>query len=313
MKTRSATVRPLAWLCGAMAIAMACPGYAEEGDDVAFYMKKGFVVIAETFVDEPVFEGCETDMAVPLGNGQTFVCAENGSIPLEIFPETVILRHPATGEVKVVIATYGFPGTLQGTPVAEPMTKPQPARTAPVAAVAEPRPAMVAPPVPAPVAAPAVAAPPPPPPPAPTPAPKATTPPPGPKPFPPALAAPAQVPPPAQVELIAPVAGTWRTSAVVSGSQVEAVAMLDANGNFNRFERWSIGLTVQIWGTYVVSPIEPTRLQMTQRPTGWQPKEWCVRGNLCTPLTYPESATQFTFLDRNTLRDETTQAIYKRE
>jgi hypothetical protein len=313
MKTRSATVRPLAWLCGAMAIALACPGYAEEGDDVAFYKGKGFVVIAETSVDEPVFEGCEVDMVVPLANGQSFVCAENGSIPLEVYPDAVILRHPASGEIKVVIATYGLKGVLQGTPKPEPAAKPSPARTAPAVAVTAPPPAVAAPPVAAPVAAPAVAAPPPPPTPSPTPATNATTPPPGPKPFPPALAAPAPVPAPAQVELIAPVAGTWRTSAVVSGSQVEAVAMLDANGNFNRFERWSFGLTVQIWGTYVVSPIEPTRLQMTQRPTGWQPKEWCVRGSLCTALTYPESAAQFTFLDRNTLRDETTKAVYKRE
>jgi tetratricopeptide (TPR) repeat protein len=144
------------------------------------------------------------------------------------------------------------------------------------------------------------------------------SPPPGPKPIPPAIAATppattAAAPPPSSVELIAPIAGTWRTSATIEGAQVEALAMLDPNGNFNRFERWSFGLTVQIWGTYTVSPISATQLHMSQTPIGWDPKEWCVDGSRCTPLNYPVSATQFTFIDPNTVRDETTQATYRRQ
>jgi tetratricopeptide (TPR) repeat protein len=157
----------------------------------------------------------------------------------------------------------------------------------------------------------------PPPPPAPASAP-APTPAPGPKPIPPALAttvpAPSTAAPPiSPAKLIAPIAGTWRTNATVGGAQVDAIAMLDPNGNFNRFERWNFGLTVQIWGTYSVSPMSATQLHMSQTPTGWDPKEWCVGGARCTPLNYPVSASQFTFIDADTIRDETTQAIYKRQ
>jgi tetratricopeptide (TPR) repeat protein len=144
------------------------------------------------------------------------------------------------------------------------------------------------------------------------------SPPPGPKPIPPAIAATPLAsntasPPPSPVKLIAPIAGTWRTSATIGGAQVEALAMLDPNGNFNRFERWSFGLTVQIWGTYTASPISATQLHMSQTPIGWDPKEWCVGGSRCTPLNYPVSATQFTFIDPDTVRDETTQATYRRQ
>jgi tetratricopeptide (TPR) repeat protein len=144
------------------------------------------------------------------------------------------------------------------------------------------------------------------------------SPPPGPKPIPPSIAAAppattAAAPPPSPVKLVAPIAGTWRTSATIGGAQVEALAMLDPNGNFNRFERWSFGLTVQIWGTYTVSPISTTQLHMSQTPVGWDPKQWCVGGSRCTPLNYPASATQFTFIDADTLRDETTQATYTRQ
>lgn len=311
----------------ALAIAAALPGtvWAEGGDDAAFFKQKGFVVVAETFADEPVFEGCEVGMRVPLDNGQTFECAVNGEIPLEVYPEVVILRHPASGEVKVVIATYEFPGTLHGAPSLPPAPPPG-ARTAAMPPIQPPPPGAIPPPAaPAvmapPAVAPAVAAKPfldmtPMAPPPVTPAGATTAPPPGPKPFPSSLAAPvtpATAPPPSPIRLVAPITGTWRTSAIVSGSQVDAVAMLDEDGNFNRFERWSFGFTVQVWGTYNVAPISPTKLQLTQRPTGWEPKQWCVRGGLCTTLSYPETAAQFTFLDANTIRDDNTQAVYRRE
>lgn len=322
MKTRIIDARRLL----ALAIAAALPGavWAEGGDDAAFFKQKGFVVVAETFADEAVFEGCEIGMRVPLDNGQTFECAVNGEIPLEVYPEVVILRHPATGEVKVVIATYEFPGTLRGAPSLP--SAPPGARTAAMPPIQPPPPGAIPPPAPPavlapPAVAPAVAAQPfldmtpmatPPA----TPAGGTAAPPPGPKPFPSSLAAPvtqATAPPPSPIRLVAPITGTWRTSAIVSGSQVDAVAMLDEDGNFNRFERWSFGFTVQVWGTYNASPISPTKLQVTQRPTGWEPKQWCVRGGLCTTLSYPETATQFTFIDANTIRDDNTQAVYQRE
>lgn len=120
-------------------------------------------------------------------------------------------------------------------------------------------------------------------------------------------------PPPTHVRLIAPVDGTWKAHATLGGASVDAIAMLNPDGSFNRFERWDFGLTVQIWGTYSVAAIAPTRFQLSQRPTGWEPKEWCVAGNICKPLSFPAAATQFTFLDANRLRDDQTQVIYERQ
>jgi hypothetical protein len=37
-----------------------------------------------------------------------------------------------------------------------------------------------------------------------------------------------------------------------------------------------------------------------------------VVGDVCEPLKYPASATQFTFLDANRVRDDETQVVYTR-
>lgn len=292
MKSCSIAPRRLVWLSTLLAVVLTCPVSADDDDDVAFYQKKGFVVVGETLPGGYLFEGCEVGEEILLDNGQTFVCAES-ILPTDFdpLPDVFILKHSMTGEIKVAFGTHSFEGirrtavkgTLQGAATAEPTPAPRPAR-APLGAA-----------VPAPVPEPKV------------------SPPPGPKPLPPAFGSPANATPPSQVKLIAPIMGTWRTSAAVSGAQVDVVAMLDADGNFNRFERWSFGLTVQVWGTYVASPITPTQVQLSQRPTGWEPKEWCIRGDVCTALSYPEGATQFTFLDADTIRDDNTKAVYKRE
>jgi|UPI00039E52D7 hypothetical protein len=312
--------RPVLWLSALLAVACAGPAGAED-NTVAFYQEQGFVVIGETAVettdgyDIVLFEGCETDKEIPLANGQTFVCEDNGWIPGEFWAEAVILKHPTTDEIKVVIANHTFKGTLRGEADPASLVAALPAATPPVAQPtqphAEPMP-VASPPVPTPGAQfPVVADLRPVP---------AAVPPPGPKPLPPAFSTPAPSPdvgspspPPLAATLIASVVGTWQTSLMLGGARVEGIAILDASGNFNRFERWDFGLTVQVWGTYTVSPISPTLFQLSQKPTGWEPKEWCVRGSLCTELKYPAAATQFTFLDADTLRDEQTKAIYQRQ
>ena len=306
MMTHYVAARPVLWLSALLAVAGAGPAGAED-NTVALYQEKGFVVVGETAVettdgnDIVLFEGCETGQEVPLANGQTFVCEDSGWIPEAFWAEVVILKHPTTGEVKVVIANHTFKGTLRGDAdpaslvAALPVSAPPVAQPAPRA---EPMP--VAPP-PAPALGPQPPAP-------------------GPRPLPPAFATPAPSPdvgspspPPLAATLIASVAGTWQTSLVLRGARVEGIAILDANGNFNRFERWDFGLTVQVWGTYTVSPISSTLFQLSQKPTGWEPQEWCVRDNVCTQLNYPAAATQFTFLDADRLRDEQTKAVYKRQ
>ncbi|WP_295437875.1 HEAT repeat domain-containing protein [uncultured Thiodictyon sp.] len=268
-------------------LAFAGPAAAAQ-DDVASYELKGFVVVDKTEVksteeDEFLFDGCAIGKQISLANGQTFVCQEDVTISPEFAAEVVILKHPATDEVKVLIAEQPFAGTLSGTTAPAVQTQPVPAP--------RPAPSVLAQPAPAP----------------------------GPRPLPPGFGTPApantaQVAPPRPpAQLIASVVGSWKTTVVVGDGQVDGIAMLDADGNFNRFERWSFGLTVQIWGTYIVSPISPTLFQLSQKPTGWEPKEWCVRGTICKALNYPAAATQFTFLDADTLRDEQTQAIYKRQ
>ena len=321
MMIHCVAARPVLWLSALLAVACAGPAGAED-NTVAFYQEKGFVVVSETTVettdgdDIVLFEGCETGQEVPLANGQTFVCEDRGWISPEFWAEVVILKHPTTGEVKVVIANHTFKGTLRGDADPASLAAALPASAPPVAQPVRPRPE------PMPVA----------PPPAPTPGsqpsvfgdlrpvPAAGPPPPGPKPLPPAFATPipspdvgSPSPPPLAATLIASVVGTWQTSLMLGGARVEGIAILDASGNFNRFERWDFGLTVQVWGTYTVSPISPTLFQLSQKPIGWEPREWCVRGSVCTELNYPAAATQFTFLDADTLRDEQTKAIYKRQ
>jgi hypothetical protein len=308
MMTHYVAARPVLWLSALLAVAGADPAGAED-NTVAFYQEKGFVVVGETAVettdgnDIVLFEGCETGQEVPLANGQTFVCEDSGWIPEAFWAEVVILKHPTTGEVKVVIANHTFKGTLRGDADPASLVAALPVAAPPVAQPAQPRaepmPAVAPPPVPA----------------------LGPQPPaPGPRPLPPAFATPAPSPdvgspspPPLAATLIASVAGTWQTNLVLRGARVEGIAILDANGNFNRFERWDFGLTVQVWGTYTVSPISPTLFQLSQKPIGWEPREWCVRGSVCTELNYPAAASQFTFLDADTLRDEQTKAIYKRQ
>ncbi|AUB82540.1 hypothetical protein [Candidatus Thiodictyon syntrophicum] len=326
MNTHCVAARHVLWLSVLLVVAGASPADAEdsdrvEDDTVAFYQGKGFVLVSTTEVevaegyDFILFEGCETGKEIPLANGQTFVCEDDGAISAEFMADVSILKHPTTGETKVVIANRTFKGTLKG--IADPASL---VAALPVAAPPAPQPS---PPVaePRPVAPPPAPAPGPQPPafgdlrPVPSPAP-----PPGPRPLPPTFATPAPAPgvgppspQPPSATLIAPVVGTWHTSLVLGGARVEGIAILEANGNFNRFERWDFGLTVQVWGTYTVSPISSTLFQLSQKPTGWEPQEWCVRDNVCTQLNYPAAATQFTFLDADRLRDEQTKAVYKRQ
>jgi hypothetical protein len=274
----------------------------------ASYRAQGFVEVGRTWVevtyDSPLFDGCEFDKRIDLGNGQQFICGETLHLDDEIGPEALILRHPTTGVVRLVVAERDFVGTLEGTP--DPSAPATPPTSAAIAATqAQPATNPLAPPTPVPPAAL----------PDPTPAPV-----PGPRPMPPGFTnqditgQPGTTAPPAtHVRLIAPVDGTWKARATLGGASVDAIAMLNADGTFNRFERWDFGLTVQIWGTYSVAAIAPTRFQLSQRPTGWDPKEWCVAGNTCKPLSFPAAATQFTFLDANRVRDDQTQVIYERQ
>jgi hypothetical protein len=297
------------WFLAPLALVGGAAASASNGP-VAAYEAQGFVVVATTQIDATdtnfLFEGCETDIEVFLDNGQVFRCGETLLIVPEWMPDAIVLQHPTSGEARLVVEEHGFVGTLEGIPVPAEGT----ANPAPVPA-GDPTP--IPAPAPLPVAAPAPATMPT----SPVPATAAT---PGPLPLPPAFVSPAtppttttQTPLPPQVTLLAPVEGTWAANAVMGGVRVEALALLNPDGTFNRFERWDFGLTVQIWGTYRVTPMTADRFQLSQQPTGWDPREWCVVGDVCEPLKYPASATQFTFLDANRVRDDETQVVYTRQ
>lgn len=322
MNAHRPPVLPLLPLTALFALTSAGPGLAVE-DSVASLQAQGYTVLANTEVevgdDEAVlFEGCEVGKEVLLTNRQSFVCEEEYLIEPEFAPDAVILRHPTTGATRLLVEGHAYVGSLKGTasaPVAVPGPAPVPAAaSAPVAATV-PSPAPTPAPMPMPTTPLPAATP------APAPVAGAPTPVPGPRPLPPGfggqgttMADPGTAaPPPSTVRLIAPVAGSWATSANLGGARVEGLAMLNPDGTFNRFERWDFGLTVQVWGTYTATPITPTRFQLTQRPSGWDPKEWCVMGQVCQPLHYPVSAAQFTFIDANRVRDDQTQVVYERQ
>jgi hypothetical protein len=314
MNTHRTPVLPLLPFTALLAFASAGPGpvLAAEGI-LASLQAQGYTVVGNTEIDSSyddeglLFEGCAVGKEVPLANRQIFVCDEDYLIDPEFEPDAVILRHPATGVTRLLVMAHAYAGSLQGTAAPAPVTAALPGPTpAPVAGSARapthaPTPVMPPVSIPAPVGLPPAPAP-------------------GPRPMPPRFAPPATTagqpvtaaPPPTNIQLIAPVAGTWQTSATLGGAKVEGLAMLNPDGTFNRFERWDFGLTVQVWGTYSVAAIAPNRFQLSQKPTGWDPKEWCGMGNVCQPLSYPASAVQFTFIDANQVRDDQTQVVYAR-
>lgn len=111
-------------------------------------------------------------------------------------------------------------------------------------------------------------------------------------------------PPPTQVQLATSLVGLWRGQGIDGGVPVSVQMLITGEGQFQQWTVFPNGFTVQIWGTYAVTPITPTSASVLISPAGWQPTQFCgsTTGG-CMPLTYQQTTTQVTILDANTIQN----------
>jgi hypothetical protein len=132
---------------------------------------------------------------------------------------------------------------------------------------------------------------------------------PGPMDAPPGLAGPPAQPGAPQpgatgnVQLSISLTGTWRGPDKAAGGEfppINDIVIYHPDGSFNQWSTFQNGFTVQIWGTFKVSPITPTSGFLEVHPTGWNPTQVCptaphgMPGTACAPISIPDSNEQLT-------------------